>query len=172
MQGRTIGWARGVGFLLGLSVAMAAVLAWRVPAGSGSLGTDLAVVALPTGELQLSTTGPVVIASGMHPGVAATGSVDVRNHSGSELRIRVAAEPSIRDLDDLLWVEIDGDGRDLFRGTVGELREGASRGFSLQPGETTTLGIRGWLPTSVESGYQGRIIDIGIVFVPEVVTGG
>jgi hypothetical protein len=169
MGGRVIGWARGVGFLLGLSAAIVSVLSWRIPAGSGTLGSDIAIAARPTGELALSTTAPFVISSGMHPGSAATGTVEVRNHSAAVLRISVAAEPSIADLDDLLWIEIDGDGRDLFRGTVGELRAGSTRTFELRPGQTTTLGVRGWLPTSVGTGYQGRIVDVGLVFEPEVV---
>lgn len=166
---RAIGWGRGLGFIAGFAIAVGAVLSWRIPAGTGELGADVSVVALPTGELKLSTTGPFAASSGMHPGSAVMGSVEVSNDTGSELRVTVGAEPSTADLDELLWVELDAGGRDLFRGPLGELRIGTSGAFELRPGETTSLGVRGWLPTSVDGGFQGRIVDLALTFDPRAV---
>jgi hypothetical protein len=171
MNGRAIGWARGVGFVAGFAVAMTAVLSWRIPAGTGTLGADLSVVALRTGELTVSTSAPFLVAGGMRPGSAATGSVDVYNDSGSDLRVTVAAQSSSSDLGDLLWLEVDAAGEDLFRGPLSDLLEGTEKGFEIGPGNTTTLGVRGWLPTSVDQGFEGRSVDLALVMTPRAVTG-
>jgi hypothetical protein len=168
MSGRAIGTSRGVGFLGGFAVAMVAVLSWRIPAGTGELGADVSVIAVPSGELKVSTTGPFLVSSGMLPGSAARGSVDVLNDTGSDLHITVSAEPSITDLDDLLWVELDAGGRDFFRGSLAELRRGTTNGFDLRPGRVATLGVRCWLPTSSDGGYQGRIDDLALTFDAKV----
>lgn len=171
MNMRTIGWGRGIGFLIGLAVGLAAVLTWRIPAGTGTLGTDLIVSIAQTGELSVSQPGPFVTANGMRPGGdEATGAVTVHNHSGSDLAVALEASPSLRDLDDLLRFEISAGGRELFSGTVGALRASTQRTFVLSPGQTQTLAVRAWLPASVQGGYQGRIATVDLTMLPKVVT--
>jgi hypothetical protein len=165
---RGIGWARGIGFVLGVSLAVTAVLGWRLPRGTGRLGADVAIAFLQTGELQLAETTPLITASGLRPGASATGTVDVRNSSGSRLSVSVTAEPSITDLDRLLWIDITAAGERLFRGPLGELRDGAGRRFTISPLQTRTLDVRAWLPATVTDGFEGRIDQVNLTFQPRV----
>ena len=166
---RSIGWARAVGFVLGVSLAISAVLGWRLPRGTGRLGADVAVAFLQTGTLQLSSVTPLINANDLQPGGAtATGTVDVRNRSGSTLAVRVKAEPSIADLDPLLWIDVRASGTPLYHGTLGDLR-GGSRPFTISPLQRRTLQVRTWLPTDVSSGYDGRIDEVNLTFHEEVV---
>jgi hypothetical protein len=164
---RGIGWARGIGFVLGAGIAVSAIAGWTLPRGTGRSGADVAIAFLQTGELQLSSLTPVIDESGLHPGTSADGSVDVRNSSGSRLSVAVLAEPSIAALDEVLWVDVSAGGRGIFHGPLGGLRAG-SRRFTISPLDTRTLDVRAWLPASV-AGYEGRIDDVNLVFDPRVV---
>lgn len=168
-EGKGWGWARGIGLLTGLSIATVAVLAWRIPAGNGTLGTDLIVAAVPTGEIEVSSPGPFISATAMHPAPEAdapAGSVKVRNITGQSLAIRVKVSANIPDLNSLLWMEIEASGRPLFRGPVEELARGTTNTFVLASGQRTTLDVRTWFPPSVTSGYEGRIANMDLTFVP------
>lgn len=165
---RGIGWARGIGFILGVSLAVTAVVGWRLPRGTGRLGADVAIAFLQTGELQLSDTTPLITSSGLQPGATANGTVEVHNSSPVRLSVSIVAQPSITDLDSLLWVEITAAGRRIFHGPLGDLREGSDR-FTISPTQTRTLGVRAWLPTTVDGGFEGRIDEINLTFGQKVV---
>jgi hypothetical protein len=163
---RGLGWARGLGFLAGIAIASLAVLGWRLPPGSGTLGADLVVATAPTGELAVSTTGPIITASGMRPGPAdgaPSAQVELSNRTAALLDVTVVARASTHELDDLLWVQLEGDGEGLFRGPLSELLRGAPP-FRLASGERTTLEVRTWLPGSVSAGYQGRVVTVDLSF--------
>jgi len=167
MAGHGDGWARGIGLLLGLSLALAAAVTWRIPGGTGTLGADLVLSSGPTGELGVSPAGPFVSATGLRPGPEAdapSGTIRVSNQTGTTLGIRMRGLPSGQDLDRLLWVRIDADGSELFRGPVGDLRSWTERAFTLASGERTTISVRTWLPPQVSSGYEGRIETVDLEF--------
>jgi hypothetical protein len=159
---RGIGWARGIGFVLGITLAVTAVLGWRLPRGTGRLGADVAIAFLQTGELHLSSTTPLITANGLEPGASAVGSVEVRNIGPSRLSVAIVAQPSISDLDPLLWIELSAGGRQIFRGPLGDLRNG-SRPFAIGPEQTRTLDVRTWLPAT-GGGSEGRIDQINLTF--------
>ena len=169
---RGIGWARGIGFVAGLTIALAAVLAWRVPSGSGSLGTDLIVATGPTGELVVSKTGPFISATGLRPGAEAdaqSGSLRVENQTAVTLSIQVQAVPSTTDLDPLLWMAIYVGGKELYRGPIEALREGTPDAFTLASTDKATIDVRTWLPSFVTSGYEGRIANVDLTFISTAV---
>jgi hypothetical protein len=165
---RRIGWARGVGFVLGIGLAVTAILGWRLPRGTGRLGADIAIAFLQTGELQLSSVTPLINESDLRPGASVDGSVDLRNSSGSRLLVRVTADPSITDLDRLLWIDISVDRTRIYHGPLGALREGSGR-FTISPQQSRILDVRAWLPPNVDEGYQGRIDQVSLTFDPTVV---
>jgi hypothetical protein len=166
---RRIGWARGIGFVLGISLAVTAVVAWRLPRGTGRLGADVAIAFLQTGELQLSSVTPIITSSGLRPGASAAGTVDVRNSSGSRLSVAVTAEPSTADLDRLLWIDIAAAGKHIYHGPLGDLREGSTQRFTISAQQTRTLDVRTWLPSTVD-GFEGRIDEVTLTFQPRVVS--
>jgi len=168
-EARGMGWARGIGFLTGLVIATTAIIAWRIPPGNGTLGTDLLVAAVPSGEVQVSAPGPFVSGTAMRPGPESdgpSGSVEVRNITGQTLPIGVKVTVNISDLDSLLWVDLKAGGHRLYRGPVGGLTHGDVPTFTLRSGRSTTIDIRAWLPPSVESGYEGRIANLDLTFEP------
>jgi hypothetical protein len=168
-EARTIGRVRATAFVLGIVGALVTVLGWSVPRGDGALNADVVVTAMPTGELDVTPLDPFISASSLAPGADATGSVAVYNETGATLAIRIGAEPSTRDLDDLLWVEVTSGGRSIYRGTLGGLREGSTSAFTLRSARSTTLDVRTWLPAGTSSGYEGRIDQINLTFDPGVV---
>ncbi len=167
------GWARAIGFMAGLTIAAVAVLAWRIPVGNGTLGTDLIVATGPTGELVVSQTGPFISATGMHPGAEAdapSGSVRVENQTAETISVKVRALPSTPDLNSLLWIAIDAGGKQLYRGPVGAIRQGTPNAFTLDSTQKETIDVRTWLPPTVTSGYEGRIANVDITFLSTAVT--
>lgn len=167
------GWARGIGFLAGLAIAAAAVLTWRIPAGTGTLGTDLIVATGPTGELVVSQTGPFISATGLLPGAEAdapSGSVKIENQTAVTLSVKVQALPSTKDLDSLLWIAIDAGGTELYRGPIGAIRTGTPKALTLDSTQKATIDVRTWLPQTVTSGYEGRIANVDLTFLSTAVT--
>jgi hypothetical protein len=165
---RGIGWARTLGFVIGVSLAVTAVLGWRLPRGTGRLGADVAVAFLQTGELQLSSVTPIINANDLQPGRSATGTVEVRNSSPARLSVGITAAPSITDLDPVLWIDVSAAGKSLYHGTLGALRGGSAR-FVISPLQTRALDVRTWLPTDIQGGYQGRIDAVTLTFDPKVI---
>ncbi|MFB3737835.1 MAG: hypothetical protein ACE14W_02575 [Candidatus Velamenicoccus archaeovorus] len=173
-MGRETGWARATGLLIGLAVAVVAVRSWTVAPGHGGLGADLLMATAPTGELAVSVTGPFLSATGMVPGSeadAAAGTFDVYNRTAATLAIRLQARPSVPDMNDLLWVEVDAGADRVYRGPLASLVEGSPDGFRLAPTEDVTLTVRSWLPRSSGDGYRGRVVTVDWTFLPTPVEG-
>lgn len=162
--------ARVAGVVVGIALAAAAVASWRVAGGTGALGADVRLLASPTGEIQVSTTGPFLSATNLRPGRdAARGELGVRNQTGAALGVRVRVLPSLPDLDQLLVVTLDvGDDR-LFEGTLGLLRAWSDRSFRLASDERRVLRVQAWLPPAATRGYEGRVADVGVEFRSEVI---
>ena len=159
---------RAAAFALGLSVAFAAVVAWRVPPGEGVLGTDVVVASGPTGELQVDPVGPFLSAAGLQPGTqGAVEPLKVRNITAIPQVVRVRALPTGHDLDEILWVAVEAGDLELHRGPLGELRDGSTRGVTIAPGETRIVSVRVWLPPESDEGFRGRIESIQLELVPE-----
>jgi hypothetical protein len=153
-------WAKRLGIALGVALAGAALAAWRVPGGESTLGADVRVDAVQTGEIGVSPLRPFVTAVSLLPGAHADGNVALRNQTGVPLRVRLRALPSTPDLDPLLRVRIENGSQTLFTGSLGELRRADSAPVLLAPGASRKLSVRVSLPAGVRSGFQGRIVDV------------
>jgi hypothetical protein len=152
--------AKLLGIALGVVLAGAALAAWRVPGGESTLGADVRVDAVQTGEIGVSPLRPFVNAASLLPGSHADGNAALRNQTGVPMRVRVRALPSIRDLDSLLQVRIESGSQNLFTGSLGELRRNDSAPIALAPGASRRLNVRVSLPAGLRSGYQARIVDV------------
>jgi hypothetical protein len=161
---KALGWIRGIAFLAGISAAVTATLGWTVPRGDGTLKADLVVTAMQTGELEVDPIAPFLSDSSVAPGASANGTFHVYNETAVTLAVGLHAEPSTRDLDALLMVQLDAGTRRLYRGTLGGLRSSTRSTFDLRSTKTTTISFRAWFPPSLRSGYQGRIDQINLVF--------
>lgn len=152
--------ARLLGIVLGVALAGAALAAWRVPGGESTLGADVRLDAVQTGEIGVTPLRPFVNAASLLPGAHAGGNVGLRNQTGVPLQVRVRALPSTPDLDSVLQVRIQNGSQPLFTGPLSELRRAGSAAVSLAPGASRKLNVRVSLPAGLQSGYQGRIVDV------------
>jgi hypothetical protein len=158
---RSATFVRAAGLLVGLGLAALAVLSWRIPAQHTPLGADVAFLATPSGELELSPNGRFLSARSLSPGGrAASGELRVRNQTGRALAVRPRALPSTRELDQLVVVELSAGPQRLYRGRLGGLRGPSRHRFRLASGGSTTLSTRVWIPRDVGPGWRGRIADV------------
>jgi hypothetical protein len=149
-------WARQAGLAAGLIASVVAVAGWRTPHAGGELGLELAMTLQPSAQLELSPPGRVLTGSAMKPGESVSGELRARNLTGVTLPLHVRALPSIADLDRSLIVRVDADGRTLYDGPLGGLRNESAAATPLPSGATTTLHVTAVLPVGA-SGWQGRI---------------
>jgi hypothetical protein len=160
---------RGAALLLGLLLSLGAVIAWRVPPGTGRLGADVVFSSGPIGELDVGPTGPFLSATSLHPGSeshAPSSELDVQNITGVPLGVRMRGLPSGDDLDGLLWVRIDAGASRVFRGPLEDLRPWTAP-MTLASGEDRTLTVRTWLPDDEDDGYMGRIEQVSLEFAAD-----
>ncbi len=149
-----------IGLTVGLAVAAALLMTWRVPATSGALGAELTLVATPPGELTLRPAGAFLHGRRLTAGgAAATGRLEVRNITGRRLAVRVRLLPAAPDLDRALRVELEDAGRLVAVGRLGALRRWSRGAFELRPGESRRLDARAFLVEHA-SGYEGRMVDV------------
>jgi hypothetical protein len=141
-----------------------------MPRGTGVLGVDVAIEALPTSELQVDPTGPFLVGTGLRPSEAegASGVVTVRNQTGSTLNLRVRGVPATGQLDETLALELSTDGAVLFDGVLGELREWTPSSFSIGPGQSVAVTAHASvLPSAGGTGSYRLIEDVMLEFLTE-----
>jgi hypothetical protein len=133
---RTDARARRIGLAIGLVLALAAVLSWRIPGGGAGLGADVSFVAAPPGELTAEPVEAFLSAPGLEPGESASGRLRLRNITGGPVALRLRARPSSRDLDRALEVALGS-----YRGSLGRLRRWTPAGV-LPRGAERVVGVR------------------------------
>jgi hypothetical protein len=155
--------ARRVGAVIGLAAVAVALLSWRIPAASETLGADVRLVATPPGELATEPAGAFASGRALEPGSgAARGSLELSNLAGRRLVVRPRLLPSSRDLDRLLRVRLTARGRTLADGSLGQLRTWSRRGVAVSSGGHARIEARAWLPRRTRRGYAGRSIDVAV----------
>jgi hypothetical protein len=128
------------------------------------LGFDLTVVPTAPKTLTLRPPGPLLTAPGIRPGgKPADGGVTVLNPTARTQRVRVRAVPSSKGIDGLLMVELTADGRALYRGPLGGLREPPGNGLVLQSGDGVEMRLHAWLRPGAR-GWSGQIEDLTLAF--------
>jgi hypothetical protein len=154
-------YVRRAGMLVGIALVAVVVLAFRVPDGSGTLGSDVIFSISPTGELGVSRSGPFMSATGLRPGGSLKGQVDVLNQTGKRLAVRLRALPDAKDLDRLLVVDVRAGESLLYHGPLAGLRK-QTRAFRIDSGQERALRLRASLPARLRDGYAGRIETVSL----------
>jgi hypothetical protein len=160
--------ARVAGALVGVGLALALLFVSRPGAAGSPLPAGLRVAVAPVGELEVTPPPPrsVFAAPALRPGgPAAVGGFAVRNQTGADLAIALAAGADSTALNGLLRVRVEAGGRVLADTTLQGLRARPLR-LRLASGEGVRLGLRAWLPADVLSGYEGRLVEV--LLTPEV----
>ena len=154
--------AKWTGLTVGLAVAVALVVTWRVPATSGTLGADVKLVATPPGELTLKPAGAFLEGRRLTAGgAAATGRLELRNITARTLAVRVRLLPSVADLDGALRIELEDAGRPVAIGRLGGLRRASRPALRIGPGESRRLDARAFVIRRAGD-YEGRMVDVTV----------
>jgi hypothetical protein len=151
---------RPLGLVLGVLLAAACLAAWRVPSGQKTLGAAVNVEALQTGAIGVLPLHPFVNAPSLLPGRSASGKVTLRNQTGVPMAVRLKALPSTHDLDSLLQIDLRSGSRELYDGSLGDLRASGSQPLRLAAGASGPVAVRVSLPANLRTGYQARLLDI------------
>jgi hypothetical protein len=166
-------WTSGVGFLLGVGLALGVVLVGRMPQSDTPLGARVTVAFKPLGELATAPAGrPLVLADGLTPDSSrhrAPRRVAVTNLTASKLSVRLRAAASDTELDELVAIEVEAGGKRVFEGKLRELRRWTARGFTVGGKHREQIELRAWLPPSVTKDYQGRSVDLTLEWKPRLV---
>ena len=161
---------RGGGLALGVAIGLVVLAVTSMPRGTTVLGVDVAIRAVPTGELQVAPSGPFLRADGLRPSTTerAAGEVSLRNQTGSALDVRVRAVTATRSLDEVLAVELSSDGALLFHGPLGGLNSWTPEAVTVGPGRSIDLTARAWVPGSARLvGGYGLADDVMLEFLAE-----
>lgn len=154
---------KALGLLAGLALAIALLASWRVAAPGGVAGAEVAFTTMPPGELTVAGAGSLIRSRGLRPGGRpVTGRAKLRNIAGKRLAVRARLAPSNPDLDRLLRVELRAGDIDLAAGTLGELRRWSPRALRLDPGASSALSAKAWIPRGDGRGAAGRLVDVTV----------
>jgi hypothetical protein len=157
---------RLIGLIIGTALAAGVISTSRIPAGAGSLGADVSVVAAPSGELAVKRSGVVLRGTGLTPGTEpAGGAVQLLNQTAGPVSVRLRGIPDTAALDRTLWVLVTGpSGEELYRGPLDGFRDWTAAAITLEPGEWRSIALEAWVPDDVGPGYAGRIAQIDLGF--------
>jgi hypothetical protein len=157
---------RVIGLIIGTALAAGVISTSRIPAGAGSLGADVSVVAAPNGELAVKRSGVALRGTGLTPATdAVTGAVQLLNQTASRVSVRLRGVPDTPALDRTLWVLVTGpNGETLYRGSLDGFRDWTTAAITLEPGEWRSIALEAWIPDDVGPGYAGRIAQIDLGF--------
>ena len=167
--------ARIAGFAVGLAlVATVAWQAWRVEPTRARLGLDVALTAVPSGEIAVERTrGDVLKASALTPGQnldAARGLLHLRNLTGRTVAARPQLEGGDPELDHVLHLELTRRGKRFFSGPAGTLRAGTGDvALPMAAGELAGVRVRAFVPAATPDAALGRAARFQLSFKGEVV---
>ncbi|HET7444622.1 MAG TPA: hypothetical protein VFJ57_08190 [Solirubrobacterales bacterium] len=153
---------------LGAAIVLVVVLCARPAGGHGGvLPASLRVSASQDGALAVSPAAPKAVLEDarLRPGAHAGGQLRLRNQTGSQLAVRLRAEPTSTALDGILRVRIEAGGESVFDSTLQALRQGTEDAIRLGPGQETAVRVSTWIPATEATGYEGRHVDV--LLVPE-----
>lgn len=155
-------FTKGLGALLGATVAALALQGWQVAGGSGDLPAGVVLEVNRTGELDAAPLGRFMATSALRPGARpAHDSFTLRNRTTRALRVQFRALASPRDLDRSLRIRLTERHEALFEGTLARLRRWTSAALELGAGESRQVKVRAWIPAGA-TGYKGRRADVEI----------
>jgi len=155
------------GLVVGIAVALVALVAWRVPALPAGAGADVSIRAVPSGELAVSNPGDFLHAPALIPSSptdGATASVRLTNQSPFSQVVSARGLPATDDLDDVLQIQVRTTRGEVCRGSLRGFRQWTNRGLVLRPGASESYTVRAWIPVSVPTGWRGQRVPVTLQF--------
>src|SRR3954447_20053878 len=168
-QRNRIAWLRRGAFASGLGAGLTLVALGRLPAAGGTLGLDVLVTTLPTGELAVAPVGRVGAGTALFPGRGQLRAhVTLQSQTDGPLTVRIRQRPSIGDADRALRVRVTSAGTTLYEGPAGGLRTASRGAVRIAPHGTGTLELRAWLPRGAPEGWRGRSVTLPLEYVSSI----
>ncbi len=132
--------ARWTGLLVGLSLALVALVQARVPAGTGEVPAYASLKAEPAVSLGIAPAGRELLSDRrIEPGTSVSGLVEVSNLTGRAITAKPRLRPLGGDAPASLRVELTAGSKTLYAGPLGDfdaalrLRPRASQNAPLPP---------------------------------------
>jgi hypothetical protein len=149
---------RLTGLLVGAGLAVAVLLAGRMPASQAEAPARLSMASQPIEPVAVSPAGPDFLEAGrLRPGGGlARGRLTLTNLTSRPLHVRMRVSSAQRDLDRVVQLRVRAATRELFEGPLSELRTWSRERVRLPAGKPRKLEFEVWVPISVKSGYEGR----------------
>jgi hypothetical protein len=156
---------RSLLFVIGAGLAVLLLVAARPASAPRAYPAEVEVTATATGEVETAPAAPdTLIRSSLLPGGSDSSALELRNQTGSDLSVSLAASADSTELDGTLGVRLSAGDRVLADSTLQALRRG-SLPVRLAPGEATQVRISLTLPESATD-YEGR--QVAIELTPQI----
>jgi hypothetical protein len=152
---------RFAGFAIGAVIAIGVVLAGRMPESQAEAPARLSVASKPITQLGVSPAGSDFLEANLRPGGrGARGILTLDNFTARPLPVVMRVTSPQRDLDRLVRVRVALRGRPVFSGRLAELRSWTRRPIRVRAGVVQKLQFEAWLPMSIDSGFEGRSLEL------------
>jgi hypothetical protein len=164
---------RLVGVALGACLAVATiVLALPGHGRGGVLPATLNVAVRAGGAIAATPAEPNVVlhASDLRPGAGGAGAFELANQAGRGLRVSLRATASSTALDGVVRLRVRAGRRTLADETLGQLRAAGSATLPIPRGASRAVRVSAWIPSEVETGYEGRYVRVELL--PTLAGGG
>ena len=161
MKAQTSHILRFTGFAIGAVLAIGWVLSGRMPESQAEAPARLSIASQPTTELGVSPAGARFLTGRLMPaGRPARGTLTVSNFGRRPLRFRMRVKSPQRDLDAVVRLRVQAGERRIFEGPLAGLRAWTRSGVRVLAGRRQEVDFRAWVPMSVESGFEGRSVEL------------
>jgi hypothetical protein len=151
-------------FLIGFALILPVLIGGTITGGGVATGLHVSLVPQPSTVLDIQpakkhwhqTLRPSSSRDGLHLKLTAY------NATGAELAVTLRTAYTSHAVDDMLQIHVSSRGRQVFDGTLGELRRGARLG-TLESHRRLTMEMVAWLPPG-KHGYVAQIARIPLTF--------
>jgi len=154
---------------LGAALAAFTVTGWRVEGGVQAPAARVALVTSSSSAVGVTPGGRKTERKALRPSELQSGltrRLAVRNATAAPIDVRVQAQATSVELNELLSLRVTAGGKQVFDGKLGEL-EGGSAPFTLASHEATDLTVVAWIPQDTPKGWEARVVTVEL----ELVTG-
>lgn len=152
---------------LGLALAAALVLSWRISAETTVPSAHVEIVTAPSSEFAVTPDGRTTGQGALRPSAPEGGferEVTVRNATAGQLALSVRLPAEKSELDAALKARIAVDDTVVYDGVVRGLSQGSSP-YPMIGGQTARLSILVWIPESPSSDWKARSATLPLELV-------
>jgi hypothetical protein len=157
---KTTSIARWAGFIVGISLAIAALANARVSTGTHEVPAHVSLVAEPSVKLGVTPVGRELLSerllvAGRDP---VSGLVEISNYTGEKLVVRPRLRSLRGELPAALRISVTAAGRQLYSGRLSD----PNAALQLHARAKKAVRFRISAPAAAARGVQGRVIELSV----------